>query len=294
MATVGDLINATYRHLSGTMRQEINLLASIVATTDTTIRLTYATGNITTGDFLSVDDEIMYVWETDDGSRTITVQRGMVGTVAANHGTALVERNPRFPKFYVRQALKDEIASWGDRVYATDTIPVSVGRNSRSLKLNQLEDDFLFGLELVRSPPTGIDNARVVTDWDIQQGTPMTSYLNGISLTLGHINHEPWTGTFTYARPFNLEVFADTTNLERIILLPPEFQDIPPMGAVARLMMGRDVLRTYTEAQGEPRDAAEVATGQMSQLSSRFRQSADIRLTQAANQLLGRYGWRQP
>lgn len=293
MANVGDLINSTYRHLSGTMRQEINLLSNIVAPADTTIQFTYTTNNLSTGDYLSIDDEILYVWEVDSGAKTATVQRGMAGTTAAVHSGSLVERNARFPKFYVRAALKDEIVSWGERVYSVDTIPVSINQGTRSVRLNQLSDDFLFGLELVRTPPTGTDAARPVTQWTVQRGTPMTSYVNGVSLVLTGTACDTWTGTFSYARPFNVEVFTDDTNLETIIGLPPEFQDIPPMGAVARLMMGRDILRTYTEAQGEPRDAAEVSVGQMSQIAMRYRAMADTRLSQAASRLLGKYGWRK-
>lgn len=293
MSNVGDLINATYRHLNATQRQEINQTAGIIGSADTSIQFTYDSSNIDKGDYLSIDDEIMYVWSANSGTKTAVVQRGMVGTKVTEHGAGiLVERNPRFPRFYVRQALQDEIASWGERIYAIDTIPVKATRGHRAIPMNQLADDFLFGLELVRSPLPGHDAFIKIAHWTLQRGVKQSTYLNNIALTLTYEPECDWAGTFTYALPFNLETFKDNTNLETIIHLPPEFQDIPPMGAVARLMMGRDVLRTFTEAQGEPRDAAEVSVGQMTQIAMRFRAAADTRLTQVASRLLGQYPWR--
>lgn len=293
MATVVDMINATYRHLTGTQRAEMDQLAINVDTVQTTFTFQYGSAGFSKGDYLSLDDEIVFVWAVDPQSKTAQVQRGMAGTIKAVHAGSLVERNPRFPKFFVRQALLDEIKSWGEQVWTTDTVDVTATTNHRAIQVPSVADDFLFGLELVRSPRTGQDAYIKIGEWEIQRGVPQFKFLNEIALILTRTPCDNWTGKFTYALPFNVEQFTDTINLELAVRLPPAFQDIPPMGAVSRLMAGKDVLRSFTEAQGEPRDAQEVGLGAQGLVAQRFRAMADARISSAATELVSQYPWRR-
>src|ERR1700694_5944440 len=128
--TVGHLIQPTFDLLLGARREERNQVATTVATTDTSISVTYAVKGAQRGTYLAIDDEVMYVWTSADGvgggNGTITVSRGEKGTVATSHASGTdIQVNPFFTKYQIRETLREEIRSWGPQVYAVKTVAVN-------------------------------------------------------------------------------------------------------------------------------------------------------------------------
>ena len=98
MSTAGALLDRVSRQLlSGTV-EERNKLAVTVDADDTTFVMSYDLAGLRAGVVFEIDAELVYIWEATSGNKTLTVERGYMGTTPAAHTVgALVILNPRFP-----------------------------------------------------------------------------------------------------------------------------------------------------------------------------------------------------
>jgi len=285
-ANVSYIIEMTRRLVYSSHRQELNRLTTALNATNVTVQVDFAPDGIANGTYISIDDELMFVWEVNAGGKTITVQRGMIGTTPAAHEAgALIEVNPRFPQAVIRQALKDELRSWGPRVYTTTTVELTP--TNQAVDLTGV-GEFHHVLRVVRSPRTGSDLWFPIRYRQLEE-LNVSDFGSGKALML---DETPETGTrirVTVARPFVITDMSDNTNLQTTVGVPASMLDILPIGAGYRLMIGREVARTSTEAQGQPRFAAEVPPGHMQQTAIGLKQHRDARLAEEALRLAMRY-----
>jgi hypothetical protein len=201
----------------------------------------------------------------------------------------MVEVNPRFPKFLIRRALKDEVRSWGRKLYATQSATLTP--TSRAVNLNGV-DEFFHVLAVEASPRSGSDMWYPVKFRTVSQ-MDTVDFASGRAILL---EHELDTGQrlrVTIARPFELDAFADSTDLQVNVGLAASMLDIPPLGAAWRLMAGREVMRTAVEGQGQPRNAAEVPPGHNIQTAQALKELRDARLNEEAMRLALQYNWKQ-
>ena len=290
MTTVADLVEDTKRHLYGTSRLALNVLDTTIGELPTSVTLTYDVQGIQQGSIISIDDEIMYVFNVDSTTKTATVHRGFMGTVPAAHlGGALVEVNPRFPRQFIKEALKQEINSYAPRLFrvTAHNVPASGITTSFDMPVS----DYLHVVDIYgeRSGYTG--RSRLLHYNDIRDADPV-DFPSGSSL---HIL-EPVSSTtilrVRVARTFDTSIFNDATEVEGTIGLEDYMIDIPPIGAAWRLLSSRETPRTNMAAQPEPRRAEEVPPGHISTVANTLRDIRNHRISEAQFMLRERYPYR--
>lgn len=298
MTTVADLIVETQRLVHGTQRTEINVLAAAVNSSTTTITIEDAAGGITERSVISIDDELMYVRAVSGTS--LTVIRGYRSTAAAHDDGKLIEVNPRFPQVMIRRALIDDIHSWPDSVYREQTQEYSLSTSEVGIDL----DDFATVRRILDVEMAATDN---LLFWQRPYRTRLLTAAdpgdfpsgNGLIVYPADFRSYPTTGSSTYAvrvtaaTDFVTSTFTDAIDVVTTVGLPATAIDIPPLGAAARLVGVREILRTNMGTQNQPRRAEEVPAGATIQTGLQLMQLRDRRLSQEATRLMARWGVRK-
>jgi hypothetical protein len=248
-------------HLQGTSRDEINVLgASIAAAGTLTATFTAPLGGIVKGALLSIDLEVIQV--TSTASPTVAIVRGLHGSTATTHANAApVLVNPRFTDFAILQALNDELASLSspaNGLYQILTADVAATTaSSYTLALTNFVDILDVRYQDFNASSAYWPRIRRYT---VERDANATSFPGGVNFILyepapvGRTMHIRYKGEFT-ALPAVASTDVTTTGL------PTTAWDIPPIGAAARLLMGRESRRSSADAAPESRQATEVPPG---------------------------------
>lgn len=291
--TVSDLINATYVHLSGPAGEKVDLLDAGVNASTSSLVLTDGIGGVGPGRIIEIDDELMYARSYVDSTKTLTVIRGYRGTTAASHSSdAIVTIAPRFPRAFVRNALRDEIKSWPKNIYAVDTADVTV-TDARGYDLPI--GDYISILGAYLSPydtTTEAWTSLSASSYDVRRAQVTSDFASGVSLTIPLSYTPARTVRVVYARKFDVSSMDDDVAVATTIGVPCSAMDIPPLGAAWRLTRGREVRRTDLQAQQQSRSAEQVPGGLSSAVSSGFKSDRDSRLKDEQLNLLRTYGIR--
>lgn len=295
---VSKAISDVQRQLLSFTRPARNLLNAAVVTSDTSIVLARGTSEGATvpeESWLTVDREIMWVWTNTatTSTQTLSVNRGDYGTTAAAHDTgAITEINPRFARPHIADALKDEIRSWQPNLYqvevanyAVSTMPAVLDAGPdftdaygiASARVQRIANGAVSVAEVSASPLFGMDVSEYPSEVAIAFKPPQTAP------TL------PATVRVTWTLPFDLETFNDSTDLVDQVGLAASMVDVAVLGASIRLLASREAARSDTTAQGQPRDAAEVAVGAQLQQASGLRSLYASRMADEKAKLLARY-----
>lgn len=289
MTTVDDLVQATRRELNGMQRPTYNQLDGAISDSDASIVLTQDTRAISEGSYLSIGDEIVYVFSI--AAQDVAVMRGMLGTTAVSHADlALVEVNPRFPDFSIKDALKKEINSLSPRLFAVDsvTVPMISGRTDAELAI---PDEWLEILSIVRGPRPN-EGRFIDIAGEGKRGLPTSVYSSGSALFLTNAAESAIDVVVHYALPFDVTTFTDATTLADIGM-SESMADIPPLGAVWRLVAGREIKRNFTESQADPRNAAEVPAGAIANSARVMKALRDERVREEMMNIRARWPMRR-
>lgn len=286
MTTVADLITDTKRHLYGTYRPELNLLAEDIDDTQNTLVLQDTANLLAERAVIGIGDELMYVRNVN-GS-TVTVIRGFNSTAATHDSDELIEVNPQFPKATIRKALVDEINSWRTDVYRVETITVTASVTTSWYDLTGADD--VYGIIEARIEPTSINtwdewpvaSVKLIRGGDFASGLGV-QLLETPSYALGTAATRDLR--VTVAKPFDTSSFVDNVNVETTVGLASSMLDIPPLGVISRLVSTREVLRNALDVQGQPRRAEEVQAGALLQTGTGVLRLRDKRLSEEAARL---------
>src|SRR5689334_23541800 len=108
--TTDTLITETEGHLLSGDRDETNRLSSSIGAGDETLTVDFPVGGIVKGTGICIDLEEMLVWSVSPTARTVTVQRGEMGSTPAAHAAGTkVYVNPRHTKWRIFKMLNVEI-----------------------------------------------------------------------------------------------------------------------------------------------------------------------------------------
>jgi hypothetical protein len=262
MATLAsDLVAETRSHLFSGARPELNKCNEVLDATETDVDLLYAVGGIQRGAVLSIDLELMYVWSIS-GS-VATVQRGYMGSVAATHATgAIIEVNPRFSDFTIFRALNEEIASYSSPthgLFRLRTVDLTYFASRDAYDLTGVTD--LIDVYDVRySAPGGNYLWPQVRRWNLARNQNTTDFPSGFALTIYEGVTPGRTVRVQYKAPF-VAMTALANDVQTVSFLPATANDIPPLGAAARLVAAREAHRAQFDAQPEPRAGQDVPPG---------------------------------
>ena len=286
---VSQLIEDTRRHLYGTSRLSLNRLAAgNINDTVTTITIEFDVKDIVRGALISIDDELMWVIDSNPAAKTATVIRGYLGTTAAAHNLgSIIEVNPRFPRPYIKRALQQEIDSWGTKLFKVVTANIPFTNSTRIYDLVGLTN-FIYIFDARMSSYVGRTTRANPYRWTVLRDMDVAEFPSGSAIEL--LGDYPNSGTLRVkaAIEFDVSTWTDNTDVESLGLAS-SMTDIPPIGAAWRLMSAKEVGRTNLTAQPEPRKAEEVPAGHIASVAAQLKKLRDDRIDEERWTLMQRY-----
>lgn len=273
--TVETLVGEVYTHLEPSSFGYLNRLAEPVENVaqDTFVFEFNVQAAIKPGAYLGVDLEVVYVWDYDQATKRATVQRAMLGSVAAAHDAgALVQIQPRVSRFDVVKQLRHDIRSWPAALYVVDVVDFEQSTLVRAYDFDV--PAFTRILDVLSLDPSGTWHR--APGWRFEPSADTTDFPSGRAIVFPSAS----TGRqvrVIYARPFDTSSFGLSTTLASIGLTD-SMLDIPVLGAAARLV--REAPRTDTRAQGQSRLAEEVPPMHLMNTSKDLTRRRDDRIHQ--------------
>ena len=240
MAAVSTLVDRIYRDFLNKpddLSAFSRLDGAMSDTTGTT--LTYESGLFSSeeenllgnGALVEVDQELMLVTAANTSTRTLTVSRGYSGTTAATHADkANIFINPTFPRKSVFDAVSDNISRLYPSLYNVTTtnvvanttyqeVPASTVEILTSYVQNASGEQYTSaGIELLRDFPPSSTNTAV----------QFYNTTNGKTVHL--------VVKRKFVRPTD-----ETSDIETVCLVAPEYEQIVMVGAVADVIGATDV-----------------------------------------------------
>lgn len=262
MSTAGALLDRVSRQLlSGTV-EERNKLAVTVDADDTTFVMSYDLAGLRAGVVFEIDAELVYIWEATSGNKTLTVERGYMGTTPAAHTVgALVILNPRFPKAQLLDALNQDIDDLSSPLNGLfRIISANVDYNGADRQIDLTGATSIIDLLDVRLRYLDSDYP-VIRKTRLQRDLPTSDFPSGFAIVF---DESVMAGTLRvrYKAPFS-RVSALADSLQSVAFVPITMEDILELGVMYRMLSTREVKRNFIESQGDTRRSDEVPPGAM-------------------------------
>jgi len=240
MAAVSTLVDRIYRDFLNKpddLSAFSRLDGAISSTTGTTV--VYEAGLFSSeeenllgsGALIEIDQELMLVTEANTSTRTLTVSRGYAGTTAATHADETnIFINPTFPRKSVYDAVSDNISRLYPSLYNVTTtnvtsnstyqeVPASTVEVLTSYVQNSTGDQYTSaGIELLRDFPPSSTNTAV-------------QFFNTSNGKTVHLVVKR-----KFVRPTD-----ETSDIETVCLVAPEYEQIVMVGAVADIIGATDI-----------------------------------------------------
>ena len=288
MTTAATILHRVSRQLlSGTV-EERNKLAASINDSATSVVLSYDLGGFRPGSLFELESELLYVWEANTATKTLTVERGFNGTTAASHSSnVLATLNPRFPRGQMFDALNsdiDDLSSTANGLFKVTTVNLTYNGSDRQINLTGATSVLeLIDVRLRYSA----DDFPVIRGTRLQRDLPTTDFASGFAIVFD----EPvQAGTLRvrYKSPFT-RASTEASDLTSVCGLPATCDDLVELGVVIRMMAGREVKRSFVESQGDTRRADEVPVGASRDSVANLLRLRRERITAEAGRLKAQY-----
>ena len=260
MTTAATILNRVSRQLLSWTVEERNKLAATINDSATSIVLSYDLGGFRTGSVFELESELIYIWEADTATKTLTVERGFNGSTAAAHTSGvLATLNPRFPRAQMLDSLNadiDDLSSTANGLFKVNTVSLTYNGSDRQINLAGATS--VTELIDVRLRDEAEDYP-VIRGSRLQRDLPSSDFASGFAIVLD----EPvQAGTLRvrYKGPFT-RAASESSDLSSFCGLPSTCDDLVELGVVIRMMAGREVKRSFIESQSDTRRADEVPVG---------------------------------
>lgn len=293
---VSQLVEDIRDELHGEFHQEWNIVNGAHNASVTSLAFSDLNLGIGVGSILHIlsTGELMYVRDCTGAVSPATVIRGFRGTTAqAIADGAQIEVNPRFPGPRIKRAIQDEIRSWPAGLHAQMLEDFTIGDGQRHVTLSR--GDAYRVLEVRRfagDTHSGRDTYPLVPGpWEITRAAPGPSAGYGVQfgeeIAAGKIH-------VLYAIPFDVPaVLDDGLDLQDDIGLADGMNEVVRWGAMWRLASREELDRIDLSEQAQPRDAQEVAPGQIVSFARYCKQMRDERIAEEADRLRSYYPIRR-
>jgi hypothetical protein len=288
MTTALDLVEETRRQLDSGSRPEMNRLTTTINSTALSLDVDFGLGSIVTGAMLAIDLELIYVWSSTGA--TATIQRGMLGTTAAAHTAgAIIYVNPRWSNFTILSAINDEIMSLSaptNGLFQIKTVDLTYSSARAGYDLTSVTD--LIGVYDVRADAPGAPRSWPrVHRYGLARNQSTTDFPSGFALQLHEGAYSGRTIRVQYKAAFT--TFASLDDNLTVTGLPATAADIPPLGALVRLVAPREIKRSFTDSQPESRAASEVPPGTSRTTAAGLMQLRQQRIREETSRLASQY-----
>jgi hypothetical protein len=261
VTTAGNLVDRTAQNLLAGVVEERNKIASSLDASTTSVPIEYSLGSLREQTVFQVDSELMYIWEVNTASKTLTVERGFGGTTAATHADgAIVVVSPKFPRWQILQALNDELADLSspmNGLFQMKTVDISYNGSDRQINLTGITS--MIDVYDVRWRYLS-DDYPVVRRYRLMRDMPTSDFPSGYVLSLD----EPvMSSTIRVIYKDKYTAFSTEASTLASTGASTELADLLVLGAQIRLLASREVKRNFIESQGDTRRADEVPAGAM-------------------------------
>lgn len=314
----GDWIENVYRRVMAGERERAVLLneADGIGSDDTALTLTgVETGGIRVGNTLAVELEVMYITAWD--GTVATVIRGYLGSPPAAHDDGvLCYINPTYTRYDIAVALNDEVrelSSPDNGLFRVGSATITYNPVYVGYDLGDVPAEWLKILEIRYRLPTPYRWFPRIQRWEEVRGLPDTDFPSGNAILLKGAGYPGQPMYLKYSAPFlplvdysddllftpatndpsppyNGYSAANTANYDGTVQnFAPSMLDIPPLGAIIRLTLPREVARNFLDAQSDPRKAPEVPPGAVGASIAGLSQQRLTRIQSEANRLTKQY-----
>lgn len=288
MTTCLDLVEETRRQLDSGGRPEMNRLTTTINSAALTLDVDFDPGGIVEGAMLAIDLELIYVWSVSGD--TATIQRAMLGTTPAAHTSgAIIYVNPRWSNFTIFTAINQELAALSaptNGLFQMKIVDLTYNAARRGYDLTSVTD--LIDVYDVRADFPGPARDWPRLHWNIlARNQSTTDFPSGLALQLNQGGYPGRTIRVQYKAPFT--PFAALTDNLTVTGLAATAADIPPLGALARLVAPREIKRSITDSQPESRAATEVPPGTSRATAGGLLQLRQLRIREEAGRLNSQY-----
>jgi len=261
VTTAGNLVDRTAQNLLAGTVEERNKIASSINDSTTSIVCTYPLGSLREHTVFQLGTELIYVWESNTSTKTLTVERGFGGTTAAAHDSgAIAIVSPKFPRWQILQALNDELADLSspmNGLFQMKTVDISYNGSDRMVNLTGITS--MIDVYDVRWRYLS-DDYPVVRRYRLMRDMPTTDFASGYVLTLD----EPvMSSTIRVIYKDKYTPFSTEASTLTSTGASSELADLLVLGAQIRLLASREVKRNFIESQGDTRRSDEVPAGAM-------------------------------
>lgn len=309
MSTVlfSDLIEKAYRRLMGGVRERtVQLNGSLDDATESVTVDGPQTNGVAPGVILAVDLELLYVWAWNAESQVASVIRGYGGsTPAAHDDDALCYLNPRYNRYDIGVAINDDLLSMSaNGVYRVGVAQVTWNPVYVGYDLGDVPAQFLDVLGVRFKIPPPYRNYPRITEWNLDRHNPDAANIPSGQMIVFEQGAFPGFGVYvTYSAPFiPLAALTDDATMTPTVNDPaPPFNgygaanavanltntmtDIPVLGAIIQLTLPGEIARNRMESQPDPRKAAEVPAGAITNSVSGLIIQRKTRLQEEADRL---------
>ncbi len=260
MSTAGALIGrVSQRLLSGTT-EERNKLLTTVTSGGTSFVMTYDLAGLRAGTVFEIDSELIYIWTSTASNKTLAVERGYLGSVAATHNAgAIIYVNPRFPQQLLLDSLNsdiDDLSSPINGLYRVITKDLTYNGTDAQINLDGATS--VIDLINVRLRVTST-NSPTVSGVELERNLPTDDYASTFALRFTK-GLQSGTLRVVYSAPF-VRAATITSDIQSVCLVPISMEDILEMGVELRMMSSREIKRNFIESQGDTRRSEEVPPG---------------------------------
>lgn len=224
--------------------------------------MSYDLAGLRAGVVFEVDSELCYIWEATSGSKTVTVERGYMGTTPASHTAgAIITLNPRFPKSQMLEALNQDIDDLSSPLNGLfRVVSTSIDYNGSDRQTDLTGATSVIDLIDVRLRYLDSDYP-VIRMTRLQRDLPTADFPSGFAIVF---DESVMAGTLRvrYKAPFS-RVSTVSDSLQSVANVPVTMEDILELGVMSRMLSTREVKRNFIESQGDTRRSDEVPAGAM-------------------------------
>ena len=216
---------------------------------------------------LQVDYEEMEVLAITNPT-AVTVIRGVANSTPTHHyAGSQVWVNPHFPIVDIVKAINediDDLSGPGNGLYQTQTITIAFNPATTGYDLTGLVNEEVSEIIEVRTWDYGSQQQWPLippSQYKLERNAMESVFPSGMSLKLYEGAYPGRPVRVQYKSPYTTPLVNPGDDVVATTGLQATAHDIPVLGAAYRLMMFRELKRSFSEAQAEPRRAAEVPVG---------------------------------
>ena len=301
MTTLNDLVQKVRRRTLSDMREEIDTLGASVGANATTLSLGAGQqlGSIRPGAIIEVDYELLLVTNAPNTSSIMVIPGYLDSTSTSHTAGALLTVNPRFPFRDIIDAINEDIDAYSspsNGLFQMKEVTLTYNPVVVGYDMTGLTDSQVIEVWEVRNLDYGPAKAwpiMVPSKWKLQRNADVTQFPSGMALEMYDSGYPGRPLRVQFKSPYTTPLVSSTDDVLNVTGLHTQAHDIPVLGASVRLMEFRELKRSFTEAQGEPRRAQEVPVGSSLTAMKGIMADREKRIAEERSRLERRYPRQQ-